>query len=224
MENLHPFENEEQQLDYFFDYKESLHGPTTQQIPEKIRMYAFQIQQQLKMGHQLKVEITANEIHFHYQELRRPSLIEEVLERSQQHLLEAALTYLEPESQDLQYYWNGLMEVQSEEDHQSLWYYYHFGRILEKYREELTDRPSEKSKQVSEYFKEITQEENAPFKIRVSRRAYRLFKTQPALTLYLGSTLSVRKLGRMDQDTFNNLVQRLEQLIEFNFAGAQSFE
>ena len=44
MENLHPFENEEQQLDYFFDYKESLHGPTTQQIPEKIRMYAFQIQ------------------------------------------------------------------------------------------------------------------------------------------------------------------------------------
>src|SRR5579883_1549910 len=120
MENLHPFESEDQQLNYFFDYKESLHGPTIRQIPEKIRMYAFQIQQQLKMGHQLKVEITVNEIHFHYQEIKKPSLIEEVLEKSQQHLLEAALTYLEPESQDLRYYWNGLIEVQSEEDYQNL--------------------------------------------------------------------------------------------------------
>src|SRR5581483_6290339 len=128
MENLHPFENEEQQLGYFFDYKESLHGLTIQQIPEKIRMYAFQVQQQLKMGHQLKVEITANEIHFHHQKVKRLTLIEEVLEKSQQHLLEAALTYLKPESQDLQHYWNGFMEIQTEEDHQSLWYYYHFGR------------------------------------------------------------------------------------------------
>src|SRR5579859_1512726 len=187
-------------------------------------MYAFQVQQQLKMGHQLKVEITANKIHFHHQEVKRLTLIEEVLEKSQQYLLEAALTYLEPESQDLQHYWNGFKEIQSEEDHQSLWYYYHFSRILDKYREGLTDRPNQKSRQVNEYFKEVTQEENAQFRIRVSRRAYRLFRNQPALTLYLGSTLSIRKLGRMDQDTFNNLVQKLDQLIEFNFAGAQSFE
>src|SRR5579863_8445514 len=112
MENLYPFENEEQQLNYFFDYKESLHGPMTQQIPEKIRMYAFQIQQQLKMGYQLKVEITANEIHFYHQEIKKSSLIEEVLEKSQQHFLEAALTYLEPESQDLHHYWNGFREIQ----------------------------------------------------------------------------------------------------------------
>src|SRR5579863_708178 len=122
------------------------------------------------MGYQLKVEIIANEIHFHHQESRKPSLVEEVLEKSQQHLLEAALTYLEPESQDLQYYWNSLMEVQSEEDHQNLWYHYHFGRILNKYREGLTDRPNEKSRQISEYFKEVTREENAQFRIRVSRR------------------------------------------------------
>ena len=176
------------------------------------------------MGHQLKVEIIANEIHFYCQESRKPSLIEEVLEKSQQHFLEAALTYLEPESQDLHHYWNGFREIQTEEDHQSLWYYYHFGRILDRYQEGLTDRPNEKSRQVNEYFKEVTQEENVQFRIRVNRRAYQLFKTQPALTLYLGSILSVRKLGRIDQDTFNNLVQKLDQLIEFNFAEAQSFE
>src|SRR5581483_10019850 len=220
MENLHPFENEEQQLGYFFDYKESLHRLTTQQIPEKIRMYAFQIQQQLKMGHPLKVEITANEIHFYHQEIKKLSIIEEVMEKSQQHLLEAALTYLEPESQDLYHYWNSFIEIQTEEDYQSLWYHYYFGRILDKYQEGLTNRPGERARQVNEYFKEVTQEENAQFRIRVSRRAYRLFKAQLALTLYLGSTLSVRKLGRMDQDTFNNLVQKLDQLIEFNFAGA----
>ena len=88
----------------------------------------------------------------------------------------------------------------------------------------MADRPNEKSRQVNEYFKEVTWEENVQFRIRVSRRAYQLFKAQPALTLYLGSILSIRKLERMDQDTFNNLVQKLDQLIEFNFAGAQSFE
>jgi len=83
------------------------------------------------MEHQLKVKIMANEIHFYHQEIKKPSLIEEVLEKSQQHFLEAALTYLEPESQDLQHYWNGFREIQTEEDYQSLWYYYHFGRILD---------------------------------------------------------------------------------------------
>ena len=93
---------------------------------------------------------------------------------------------------------------------------------MNEYWNGLTDQSGERARQVSQYFGEIIRGENIQLRMRVGRRAYWLFKKQPALTLYLGSVLTIRKLERIDQDTFNDLAQRMDLLIEPSFADAQS--